>query len=94
MDCGFKCLNVGMHGGGLCGLCLWWWMCGQGDVWVWCESSYEVVAFDEFVSQLTRDRWEVLMELLWCDISTVSDLLINVFIDGYGWGGWWVGHYD
>ena len=24
----FHVINVGMHGGRLCGLCLWWWMCG------------------------------------------------------------------
>ena len=22
------CNNVSMRGGDLCGLCLWWWMCG------------------------------------------------------------------
>ena len=26
------CNSVGMNGGSLCGLCLWWWMCGHGIV--------------------------------------------------------------
>ena len=78
------CNNVGMHVGGLCGLCLWQWMCGHDNVWFWCESGYRVATFDEFIGQLTWDKWGVLLELLWCDISSMSDLLINVFIGGCG----------
>ena len=78
----------------MCGLYLWWCMYGQGNVWVWCESGYGVIALDEFVGRLTWDKWEVLLELLWCDISFMSDMLISVFIGGCGWGGWWVGHCD
>ena len=69
-------------------------MCGQGNVWVWSESNYGVASFDEVVHQLTRDKWEVLLELLWCDISLVSDLLIDVLLGDCSRGGWWVGHCD
>ena len=41
------CNNVGMHGGGACGLYLQWYMCGQCNVQVWCESCYVVATFDE-----------------------------------------------
>ena len=72
--------------------------CRQGNVWVWCESNYGVAAFYEFTGQLTWDKWEVLLDLLWCDTPFVSDLLVmyfsNVFISNCGWGGWWVGHCD
>ena len=40
------------------------WMCGPGNVWVWCESSYGVAAFEEFMGQLTWDKWEILLEML------------------------------
>jgi hypothetical protein len=55
-----------MRGGGCVGMI----------IWVCYEFGYGVAAFDEFVGQLTWDKQEVLLELLWCDISSMSDLLI------------------
>ena len=54
----------------------WWWMCGQDNVWVCYESGYGVAAFVKFVGQLTWDKWKFFWELLWCDISSMSVLLI------------------
>ena len=36
--------------------------------------SYEVVPFYKFVGHLIGDKWEVLLNLVWCNVSTVSDL--------------------
>ena len=58
-----------------------------GQVWVWCETSYEVASFDEVMNQLTRYKWEFLLEW-WCDVFLVSDILINRFIGDCGRGGW------
>ena len=58
-------------------------MRGHGNGWVWYESGYGVVVFGEFVGQLTWDNWEVMLALLWFDISFVSGLLINVYIDNW-----------
>ena len=89
-----SCNNVGMLVK-VCVCCVCGGGCvGKVSVWVWCKSNYDATAFDEFVGQLAWDKWEVLLELLCCDISSVSDLLVNVFIGSYSWGGWLVGHCD
>lgn len=49
------CKYVGVYIGGLSGLCLWW-MCGHGNVWIWCEYSYGVATVDEFVDHPSKDK--------------------------------------